>query len=163
MKCYYHRKNDPYITAFFKCWYTVYCVSNLFLFILLPTFPKIFGIFILINASETNLHVMREYFIDHEKYFYFTLLHLDSAICIGAISLTATGMLFANFLKHICGIFKIARWTYKYRIQENTKILFTQNNCNYNLITIWMLNRCGGSIYKHEKNLFIIVIVLTKL
>jgi len=86
-------------------------VINLFLFILLPTLPKILGIFTSINASETNImmQVLSEYFIDQEKYFYFTLLHLDSAICIGAISLIATGMLFTSFLKHICGIFKIAR------------------------------------------------------
>jgi len=63
------------------------------------------------NASETNLMmlVMREYFIDQEKYFYLILLHLDIAFCVGAISLTAIGTLIAGYLKHICAIFKIAR------------------------------------------------------
>jgi len=86
-------------------------VTHLLLLILLPIFPRVLGVFVLINASETNLmmQVMREYFIDQEKYFYLILLHLDAAFCVGAISLTAIGTLIAGFLKHICGIFKVAR------------------------------------------------------
>jgi len=104
---------------FFKCWYTVYCVINLSLFILLPTFPKIFGVFKLVNASEKNLmmNVMREYFVDQEKYSYLILLHLDAAICVQGISIMATETLFISLMEHICGIFKIARWTYK---EKNT-------------------------------------------
>jgi hypothetical protein len=86
-------------------------MSNLFLLILLPTLPRLLGIFIFINVSETNLmmQVMREYFIDQEKYSYFILLHLDATICIGAISLMAVGTFFLGYIKHICGIFRIAR------------------------------------------------------
>jgi len=86
-------------------------MGNLLLFILLPTFPRVLDFFILLNASETNLmlQVIREYFVDQEKYFYFILLHLDATICIGAISLLAVGTLFAGYFKHICGIFRIAR------------------------------------------------------
>jgi hypothetical protein len=86
-------------------------VSNLLLFILLPTFPRVLGIFIFINASETNImmQLLSKHFIVQEKYFYFILLHLDVAICIGAISLTATGTLFIGCYKHICGMFTIAR------------------------------------------------------
>jgi hypothetical protein len=86
-------------------------VGNLLLFILFPIFPRVLGIFIRINASETTLmiQVMREYFVDQEKYFYFILLHLDATICIGAISLLAGGTLCAGYFKHICGIFKVAR------------------------------------------------------
>jgi hypothetical protein len=90
-------------------------VANLSIFILLPTFPKIIGILIF-NASETNLmmhDVMREYFVDQERYSYLILLHLDAAMCIAAISIIATGTLFISLLKHICGIFKIARCTYE--------------------------------------------------
>jgi len=53
--------------------------------------------------------VMREYFIDEEKYFYFILLHLDTVICIGTISLAAIGTLLAGCIIYICGIFRIAR------------------------------------------------------
>jgi len=55
------------------------------------------------------IQVMREYFVDQEKYFYFILLHLDAAMSIGAVSLLAAGMLFTAYSKHICGIFRIAR------------------------------------------------------
>ncbi|KAH0948815.1 hypothetical protein HN011_008862 [Eciton burchellii] len=101
---------------------SLYCVANLSVFILLPTFPKIIGIFIF-NASETNLmlfDVMREYFVDQERYSYLILLHLYAAICIAGISIIATGTLFISLLKHICGIFKIA----SYRIDEAIVIRF---------------------------------------
>jgi hypothetical protein len=55
------------------------------------------------------MQVIREYFVDQEKYFYFIMLHLDAAMCIGTISLLAVGMLFAGYSKHICEIFKISR------------------------------------------------------
>jgi len=55
------------------------------------------------------MQVIREYFIDQEKYFYFILLHLDAAMCIGAISLLAAGTLFMAYFKHICGIFRVAK------------------------------------------------------
>jgi len=89
----------------------VYSVSHVLLLILLPIFPRLVGVFIFINASETNvmMHVTREYFIDEKKYCYFILLHLDAAFFVGAISLTAIGTLFAGYFKHICAIFKIAR------------------------------------------------------
>jgi len=52
------------------------------LFILLPIFPRVLGIFIFINASETNIRMqISEYFIGQEKYFYFILLHLDVVVC----------------------------------------------------------------------------------
>jgi len=91
--------------------HAVYSMSNLFFLILLPTFPRFLDIFIFINVSETNLmmRVIREYFIDQEKYSYFVLLHLDATMCIGAISLTAIETFLAGYLKHICGIFRVAR------------------------------------------------------
>jgi hypothetical protein len=90
---------------------TVYSVSRVLLHILLPIFPRVLGIYTFINVSETNLmmEVMREYFIDQEKYSYLILLHLDAAIFVGVFSLAATSSFFVSFLKHICAIFKVAR------------------------------------------------------
>ncbi|KAH0948813.1 hypothetical protein HN011_008858 [Eciton burchellii] len=102
--------------------FSLYCMTNLSLFILLPIFPKILGSFIL-NASETNLmmhDVMREYFVDQERYSYLILLHLDTTMCIAAISIIATGTLFISLVKHICGIFKIA----SYRVDQAMVIRF---------------------------------------
>jgi len=86
-------------------------VSRVLLHILLPTFPRVLGIFTFINTSETNLmmEVIREYFIDQKKYSYPILLHLDAAIFIGAFSLAAIGLFFLGFFEHICAIFKVAR------------------------------------------------------
>jgi hypothetical protein len=55
------------------------------------------------------VEVMREYFVDQEKYSYLILLHLDAAMCIGAITVAASGTIIAGCFKHICGIFRIAR------------------------------------------------------
>jgi len=54
------------------------------------------------------IQVMREYFVDQEKYSYLILLHLDAAMCIGAITITGSGTMLAGFFKHICGVFRIA-------------------------------------------------------
>jgi len=101
-----------YITIFSTCSYTVYSIGGLLLFVFVPIFPQVLGIFTFINASITEnlmVQVTREYFIDQEKYSYFILLHLDAAVCIAMISLTAIGLLVTNYSIYICGIFRIAR------------------------------------------------------
>jgi hypothetical protein len=86
---------------------------NLIIFILLPILPQILGIFLFVNASES--HILRqimplmEHFIIQENYFYLILLYIDTAMCIGAIALIATGTLLLAYLKHACGMFRIAR------------------------------------------------------
>jgi len=89
--------------------YSVTRKQYLLLFILLPIFPRVLGIFIFINASETNImmQLLSKHFIGQKKYFYFILLYLDVTICIGAILLIATETLLAGILKHICGMFKV--------------------------------------------------------
>jgi len=52
---------------------------------------------------------MTECFIDKERYFYLLLLHSTLGLCIGIIALLATGAMLFTFLKHACGIFRIAR------------------------------------------------------
>lgn len=52
---------------------------------------------------------MTEYFVDPERYFYLILLHMDASYFIGAIVVIATGTIFVAYIKHICGMFRIAR------------------------------------------------------
>ncbi|KAH0948809.1 hypothetical protein HN011_008604 [Eciton burchellii] len=102
---------------------SLYAIGSLLFFIFLPIFPQVLGIFTFINVSITEnlmVQVMREYFIDQEKYSYFILLHLDAAICIVVISLTAIGSLFVNCCIYICGIFRIA----SYRVEQAMVIPF---------------------------------------
>ncbi|RLU21825.1 hypothetical protein DMN91_006201 [Ooceraea biroi] len=91
-------------------------MSNLSIACLLPFFPRILRTFTSINVSEEHftIHVIREYFIDQEKYYYCILLHFDVSIFIGTLVTTATGTLLFGCIKYICGIFRIA----SYRIDQ---------------------------------------------
>jgi len=66
----------------------------------------------LINESQTRhviQNVMPVYYVNREKYFYLLLLHVNATILIGGTALAATGMMLIGYLKHACGMFKIAR------------------------------------------------------
>lgn len=73
--------------------------------------PCILDIIMPMNESRPHplIPIMTEYFVDQEKYFYLILLHIDVATCIGAIAYIATGTMLIGYLKHACGMFKIAR------------------------------------------------------
>ncbi|XP_026826128.1 uncharacterized protein LOC105279430 isoform X2 [Ooceraea biroi] len=91
-------------------------MSNISIACLLPFFPRILRTFTSINVSQEHftVHIMREYFIDQEKYYYCILLHFDVSIFIGTLVTTATGTLLFGCIKYICGIFRIA----SYRIDQ---------------------------------------------
>ncbi|RLU21295.1 hypothetical protein DMN91_005668 [Ooceraea biroi] len=100
----------------FTIMFSLCIVSNISITCLLPVFPRILRTFTSINVSEEHftVHVMREYFIDQEKYYYCILLHFDVTIFIGGIGCMATGTLLFGCIKYICGIFRIA----SYRIDQ---------------------------------------------
>lgn len=50
---------------------------------------------------------MSEDFIDHEIYFYVILL-IDMACCIGITAIAGTGTTLVVFLAHVCGMLRIA-------------------------------------------------------
>jgi hypothetical protein len=52
---------------------------------------------------------MTEYFVDQEKYFYLSLLHITVAYGIGILAALATGAMLIAYLQHACGMFRIAR------------------------------------------------------
>jgi len=52
---------------------------------------------------------LTEYFIDEEKYFYYLLLHINTAISIGFIAMVATGTMLIAYFQYMCGMFAIAR------------------------------------------------------
>jgi len=89
----------------------VYALFNLFIFFLLPIFPRIIGILFLINESQSQhiTYITTEYFVDREKYFYPILIHMDAAVSIAIIAFIATSTLFVGCCKHACAMFKIAR------------------------------------------------------
>lgn len=79
------------------------CVFNTFLpCIIEAVSPK--------NQSQSHsLHIMTEYFIDQEKYFYLILLHKEIASCIAVTAIVATGTMNILCFQHACGMFMVAR------------------------------------------------------
>jgi len=62
------------------------------------------------NVSRScRMQFVTEYFVDQEKYFFLILLHINTALCIGAIVMVATGTMLIAYFKFICGLFKISR------------------------------------------------------
>ncbi|XP_026826036.1 uncharacterized protein LOC105287075 isoform X6 [Ooceraea biroi] len=101
----------------------LYAFCNLIIFILLPFLPKIAGIILFINESQLHhtVYIMTEYFVDREKYFYLILLHMDAAVCIGAIAVIGIATMFVGYMKHACAMFKICSYRIKHAIMLETE------------------------------------------
>lgn len=64
-----------------------------------------------INVSQPRrIQFVTEYFVDQEKYFFFILLHINAAFCIGTIATIAAGTMLIGYLQFIFGMFKISRY-----------------------------------------------------
>lgn len=73
--------------------------------------PYIFDVIIPKNESYAQ-HVMKvtsKYYIIQEKYCHLIILHLDAACLVGTLVLVAIGTIMLSYIKHICGMFRIAR------------------------------------------------------
>jgi hypothetical protein len=88
--------------------------------------PCILRVSLPINESRPvlSLHIMTEYFIDQEKYFYLLVMHKEIASCIGVTAIVATGTMNMLYLQHACGMFIIARW------EEKNEITFLKQHKN---------------------------------
>lgn len=77
----------------------------------LPIWPHILDAIMSANESSTRhtIHIATEYFVDPDKYYYLSLLHIDASCFIGATVLIAVGTMMITYLKHTCGMFRIAR------------------------------------------------------
>jgi len=88
----------------------VLAICSLFVLTSLPILTEILGIVLQQNESQRHtMYVTTEYFVDQEKNFYFTLLHMYAAIYIEISALMGGGLLMLAYLKHVCGMFRIAR------------------------------------------------------
>lgn len=56
-----------------------------------------------------NVHITSEYFVDHSKYYLVAVIHLTICVCVGAISMASTGVMFMNCGIHACALFKVAK------------------------------------------------------
>jgi len=83
------------------------CGISLYIF---TQFLSIHNIVLSTNVSQPRrMQFVTEYFVDQEKYFFLILLHINTALCMGAIAMIATGTMLIAYFKFICGLFKISR------------------------------------------------------
>ncbi|XP_039311549.1 uncharacterized protein LOC105198347 isoform X2 [Solenopsis invicta] len=114
---------------------TLLVIFNMICFLLNPFVPYIFDIALSANKSRPHpsVHIITEYFIDQEKYFYLIILHADVAFCVGALAMLATGTTSLAFFQHACGMFKIAG----YRMEKAITIGIRQMNGTRNATFIY--------------------------
>ncbi|XP_070159394.1 odorant receptor 30a-like isoform X4 [Polyergus mexicanus] len=113
-------RNARYYTATL----TILFVCSIFVPMSALIWPDILQIISSTNTSRPRqLQVSSEYFVDQEKYFYYLLLHINAAACIGLTSAVATGTMLIAYLQYICGMFTIA----SYRVQNAIKIQISQD------------------------------------
>lgn len=85
--------------------------SSVFMAFFLPIWSNILDTFLFVNETRPHhaIQIVTEYFVDQEKYFYLIALHMNISLAIGAFVTLATGTTFMTYLKHACGMFRIAR------------------------------------------------------
>lgn len=74
--------------------------------------PNTFAVALHISKSEIRdvlYKYVPKYFVDRKIYLYIILLHIDATVYIGATTLVATGLMLFAYLKHACGMLRIAR------------------------------------------------------
>lgn len=90
----------------------VFLAFTLWSILSIPFLPLIINYFLDTNNTDFRLmieKIMPKYFMNQEDYFYFIVIYGVIAIFIGGTTLVATGMMLIAYLKHACGIFKVAR------------------------------------------------------
>lgn len=133
--------------------FLVVLISNICPFIIEPFMPHILGIFLFINETQQHhkMHVVTEYFVDQEKYFYFISLHMTTSISLGLIITAAAGSLLIGYIIHACGLFRIVRWENVYREIDS-------RNCDNNNKNIVLISQIFSIINKNTTKQFIIIL-----
>ncbi|XP_026825892.1 uncharacterized protein LOC105285848 isoform X2 [Ooceraea biroi] len=120
-------------------------ICGIVFFSFLPLWPQILSTVLPINMSQTHriMHIMTEYFVDREKYFYLILLHINTATCIGMTVAIATGTVLLGCIIHACGLFSIA----SYRIKQAMTINMMKNANQENQILIYRKIVCAVNMH----------------
>ncbi|KAF3054241.1 Odorant receptor 255 [Nylanderia fulva] len=103
---------------------TSFATCSTFIATLLPVWPQILHIVLHKNESQSRptIQLVPEYF-DQEKYFYLLVFHINTVICIGAITATATATMLLGWIIYICGLFRVV----SYRIEQAMTIEVLRN------------------------------------
>ncbi|XP_029175173.1 uncharacterized protein LOC114943669 [Nylanderia fulva] len=110
---------------------TILITCSMYVLVGSQVWPDIQQIISSTNKSRSrHLEILTEYFVDQEKYFYYLLLHINAAICIGLITLMATGTMLIAFYQYICGMFTIASFRIENAIKNEVSQGITLQNKN---------------------------------
>ncbi|XP_025270101.1 uncharacterized protein LOC109609774 [Camponotus floridanus] len=71
-----------------------------------------------ISISQSTPFIV-EYFVDQEKYFFWILLHINVAFCVGATAMVGIGTMLIAYFQYICGMFKIASYRIEHAMSNN--------------------------------------------
>ncbi|XP_070159578.1 odorant receptor 4-like isoform X6 [Polyergus mexicanus] len=118
-------KNARYYTATL----TIFCACSILVLTNAQVWPDILQIISPTNKSRQHqLQIPIEYFVDQDKYFYYLVLHINTAICIALVSLVATGTMLIAYFQYMCAMFKVA----SYRIENAIKTQISQDIIKHN-------------------------------
>ncbi|XP_024882953.1 uncharacterized protein LOC112468871 [Temnothorax curvispinosus] len=100
-------------------------VCNIIAIILFPLVLYIFDTVLRINEYHLTINrliqmLIPKHFVGRENYMYIIILHSGSTIMIGGIILVATMTMCVAYIKHACGMFRIASYRIEKAVAVNT-------------------------------------------
>ncbi|XP_071562703.1 uncharacterized protein [Temnothorax nylanderi] len=110
--------------------FLVFCFGNAAVVASVISLAFIPGV-VFINKSQIYHHVQNRwpvYYVNQEKYGYLPLLHICAVILIGGTVLTVTGMWLFAYIKHACGMFRIASYRIEKALMTNIMKMVSLND-----------------------------------
>ncbi|TGZ32044.1 hypothetical protein DBV15_03839 [Temnothorax longispinosus] len=100
-------------------------VCNIISIVLFPFVLYIFDTVLRINEYHPTINrliqmIIPKHFVGRENYYYIIILHSGSTIIIGGIIQVATMTMCVAYIKHACGMFRIASYRIEKAIAVNT-------------------------------------------
>ncbi|KAG7213141.1 hypothetical protein KM043_002456 [Ampulex compressa] len=90
--------------------FAIYMYPGVCTLILSQFLPKLINVIMPLNETrQFEPLIFTEYFVDEERYFVYTALHMDVVVIIGSTTLIATETIVMALIQHVCGLFKIVR------------------------------------------------------
>ncbi|XP_026825166.1 uncharacterized protein LOC105280873 isoform X4 [Ooceraea biroi] len=108
----------------------IIAVCNQSVIIAMQCWPYIFDVIMPKNGTYVGrlVAVVSKYFAVQEKYSYLLLLHVNITSTVGSFVLLAIGTMILSYVKHICGMFRIASYRFEQAITTTTLQSITLKN-----------------------------------
>ncbi|XP_019697075.1 uncharacterized protein LOC105183319 [Harpegnathos saltator] len=136
---------------------TLLVTNSMFVFILLPFWPRILDVVWPANESRPHLplQITMEYFLDQERYFYLFVLHANVIFCVGETTLLATGTIIIAYVQYTCGMFRVA----SYRMEQVMIGTLKRSDTEYKSL---IYKRLVYAIDMHRKATKFLKLILSK-